>query len=74
MVKSKIKCPKCKSDSLILIELWKGHSISWDQVGGWFIKPEGILEPGDPYSVEAKCICGHMWKIRGVSQIDQIIK
>lgn len=74
MQKSKLKCPKCKSINLTLVEVWHGHEIVWEQLNGEFDRNEGILEPGDPYKVEASCHkCLHHWTARGILQIDDII-
>lgn len=73
VVKSTAKCPKCKSRNLSLIELWRGHTIQWEQVNGEFDRDDGILEPGDPYKLEAKCKeCGHKWTISKATQIDYV--
>jgi hypothetical protein len=73
-VKSKLKCSKCKSIDLVLVELWKDATIEWEQFNGEFYRNDGNLEPGYPYALEARCkTCGHCWKVRGVSQIDQIV-
>jgi RNA polymerase subunit RPABC4/transcription elongation factor Spt4 len=72
IVKSKVVCPKCKSNSLTLVEVWKDHTITWEQENGEFDRKKGNLEMGDAYRVEAKCECGHQWRIRGALQIDDI--
>lgn len=72
-VKSIVKCPKCKSINLELIEIWSAHTITWQQVEGKLNLKEGNLEAGDPYKVEASCMCGHKWKIRKALQISDII-
>jgi len=75
IVKSKLKCPKCKSTDLMVLESWKNHDIQWEQVNGEFDKNDGILEPGNPYRVEAKCSkCKHAWTVRKAKQINDIIK
>lgn len=72
-VKSKAKCPKCKSDTLKLNELWKDHCITWEQENGEFDRQDGYLEPGDAYKVFGECRkCGHIWTIRGALQIDDV--
>jgi hypothetical protein len=63
------KCPKCKSQNVLIVEHWKHHTISWyhdmDQ-------DEGIIEMGDPYKVEANCQdCKHVWWMRGIIQIKE---
>jgi len=75
IVDSKVKCPKCGSRNLTLLELWKNHDISWEQIGGKFDMKDGVLEMGDPYKMEAECSkCKHHWTIRGALQIGCIIK
>lgn len=71
---SRVTCYKCGSDTLTIHELWKGHSISFNQVNGKIDFNEGIMEPGSPYRVEAECVCGHTWTIRKAIQIGNIIK
>lgn len=74
MVKSKVKCPKCSSKNLELIEVWKDHTITWQQHNGEFDRKDGNLESGNPSSVEARCrSCRHQWKVRGALQIVDII-
>ena len=73
IVKSKAKCPKCKNTKeLTLIEVWKGHTISWEVEDGKFDRNDGALEHGDAYKVEGKCKCGHQWTIRGALQISDV--
>jgi Zn ribbon nucleic-acid-binding protein len=62
------KCPRCKTQQVELIEHWKSHIVAWLPDAN---EDDGILEPGDPYKVEGKCLeCGHHWKIRNAIQID----
>lgn len=73
MQASKVQCPKCKSRDLTLIEVWKGHDITWEQREGLFDRDDGVLEAGSPYKVEAKCSsCRHHWTIRKALQIDDV--
>lgn len=72
IAQSKVRCPKCKSKTLYLIEVWEGHTIQWEVENGKFDRDDGSLNPGDPYKVQAKCICGHAWTIRMALQIDDI--
>ncbi len=70
----KTKCPKCKSNNLDIIELWKNATISWDCRNGVIEINNGNLEPGNPHKVEGRCYdCGKHWTIRGVRQIDEIV-
>jgi hypothetical protein len=74
MINSKAKCPKCGSLNLKLVECWKDHTIDFEQHGGFVNINDGALEPGEPYKVEAKCNCGHKWRLRNVLQIGDITK
>jgi hypothetical protein len=74
MSETKVVCPKCGSRSLTLYELWKGHEIEWQQIGGVINRDEGVLNPGNPYAMEAKCKCGHQWRLRNVTQIGNVLK
>jgi phage FluMu protein Com len=71
---SKAKCPKCKSDNLFLIEIWKDHYIQWEQIDGIFNKNDGTSGPGHPYKVEAKCSqCKYSWTVKNAHQIGDVI-
>lgn len=71
----KTKCPKCKSTDLYILEIWKGHTIQWECRNGTIETNEGILEPGDPYQVEATCRkCKHIWRVRKAQQINDLFK
>jgi uncharacterized Zn finger protein len=75
IVETKVKCPKCNSNELFLVELWKNHSCQWEQSNGKFDRANAIQEVGNPYKVEGHCKeCGHYWTIKGAKQIDDIIK
>lgn len=65
------QCPKCGSSSLQLIEIWAGSTIVFDQVAGEIVDSCGD-EGGDPFKVEARCACGHEWRLRGVMQISDL--
>lgn len=72
-MKSKAKCPKCKSVHLIITEVWKNHTIEFDQDSGIVDRENGNLDAGYPYKVEARCKwCGFTWTIRGARQIDDL--
>lgn len=71
---SKVRCPKCKSNNLQLIEIWEGHTISWEQEDGKFDLNNGAQEPGGPYKVQGRCRgCDHWWTIKGIRQIHYVI-
>ena len=64
MKKSKIKCPKCKSNTLNLIETWNAY-IEFEQIEGEIIAPLYNIQTGDPTGVSAECQrCGYKWKTR----------
>lgn len=70
-----IKCPKCraKGSSVALNELWNGGGLHFDQNDDGSISDKGIVSEGGPVGVEGICLsCGHIWKIRGVSQITEL--
>lgn len=75
IVKSKVKCRRCKSNEhIILIELWKNATIEWEQINGEFDIKDGSLNPGDPYKVEAICKkCNYAWTLKGINQINHVI-
>lgn len=61
------KCPKCKSQDVVIVELWKNHGIVWFYGDGF---DDGILDAGEPYKVEGSCRnCSHKWKFREIIQI-----
>jgi phage FluMu protein Com len=71
-MKSKIRCPRCKSKDLFIRELWKDSTIEWQQVDGEFDRNDGILNEGNPYKLEAKCSqCNHYWTLRGITPEQQ---
>lgn len=73
-MKTKVRCPKCKNaQELELIEVWEGHTISWRVNNGNLDRDDGALESGNPSKVEARCTCGHSWRVRGVLQIDDVL-
>lgn len=74
MVKTTVKCPKCKSNSLTVVEVWNGATITWEQSNGQIDRAYGNLEPGDPCKVEARCKkCEHKWTVRAATQISDVI-
>ena len=68
-VKSKAKCPKCKSNTLIITEIW--HNIlEFGQEDG-YIEKEGILESGGVGKTTGKCCkCNHRWTFRSFQVTD----
>ena len=64
-----IKCPKCKGQSIQLVEIYECGCYIYARDG---ILEEPIcmnLESGDIIGLEAKCLnCGHGWKVRKGTQ------
>jgi hypothetical protein len=65
------KCPKCKKEPISYIELLNDFSTTFDVYSG-VLQYEGIHEMGLPYCVYAECNCGHRWRLKSVSQINEI--
>lgn len=73
-VRTKAKCPKCGSKSLIISETTEA-SCEWTQIDG-VIKDlnDGNKEYGGIVRVDGLCIkCGHCWTFRKVKQIYDLI-
>lgn len=71
---TKAKCPKCGCKDLMLTEVWRDHTIQWEQVDGKIDRNDGVLEPGFAHKVEGKCSsCKHKWTFRNVIQIDNLL-
>jgi DNA-directed RNA polymerase subunit RPC12/RpoP len=69
MKKMLIKCPKCSSKSIVLVELYECRV--------YVYTPDGILtephimnlKPGDIIDLGAACMeCEHTWKVRKALQ------
>ena len=76
ILETKIKCPKCKNKKdFDLVEVYSGHTITWEVLDGKFDKNDGNKEMGDPSHMEATCgDCGHRWRIRGALQVTDVTK
>lgn len=64
-----IRCPKCRKRTTSFQERWdmtRSHDI---EGGEWLSAPDG---DGFPYAVDARCDCGHSWRLRNVLQITDI--
>jgi RNA polymerase subunit RPABC4/transcription elongation factor Spt4 len=66
------KCPKCKSTSFRLIEIWNNAAIYFE-VESSIVDMIGSLEPGNPVRIEGSCSCGYRWTLRGVKQIHEVL-
>lgn len=67
----KIRCPRCSGVPSELIERWGGFTTTFDY-DGERRSAEGYHSEGDPQAVHARCVCGHRWAIRGVTQITDL--
>lgn len=73
IVKTKVRCPRCKSKDLFLIETGSWSS-EFTVIAGSFDRSEGIHNPESIDRLEAKCsACKHLWKVRGAIQIDDAV-
>lgn len=67
-----IKCPKCRSRDLSLIEVGE-VSLTWHVENGRFDREEGWRDYGGALHMAASCKgCGHYWRLRGVLQITDV--
>ena len=69
---SKIKCGECGKNPSVFNEHWDAHTIQFCMNSTGVIEEDGELNPGEPTSVYAACDCGHEWKLKGITQIDQL--
>lgn len=74
---ARIRCGRCKSPPVRLVEVWTGHVIVFDvrpsAVAGAEVRDaEGVDKPGDPDHVRAECACGNRWRLRNVNQITEV--
>lgn len=68
----KVKCPKCRSTRPeSYTEMWTDHGISFDAMDG-VPSEEGWMQEGNPSYVVAHCGCGHIWRLKGISQITEL--
>ena len=71
-----VVCPRCRKAAVELIEVYRDAAIYFctDDSGLWDGR-DGVLEPPETIShVEARCACGHQWRLRGVGQVTDLIK
>lgn len=76
-MRTQITCPKCKNTPTYLMEVWNNGTIIFDtDENGLWDGNDGIIEPPSTIShVEGFCsYCGHLWRLRGVTQIIDIKK
>jgi hypothetical protein len=73
MVATRLKCPRCASADMSLIETGSWSS-SWTVRGGKFDRREGFHAPESVERLDARCAaCDHSWKPRRAFQIDDVI-
>jgi len=64
--KSKAKCPKCRSDNLLILEK-SIHYQEWEQIDGMIDKAEGYMNSGDVIGTWGKCKnCEHSWRFKSL--------
>lgn len=70
--KTSLRCPKCGSRSLTLVEsaTW---TTEWNVVDGAFDRAEGYSNPVSIDRLDAHCVkCAHNWKPRRAWQVDDV--
>lgn len=64
-----LRCPKCRSVNVQIVEVWHFSTITWDPGDA---HDEGNLEAGFPTRVEGLCLCcEHRWKMRGLIRVTE---
>jgi len=66
------RCPKCNAHPTIYVELWHNHTITFGTDASGQPEPDGNMQEGSPYGVEATCTCGHRWRLTRVTQITDL--
>lgn len=71
--KTKVKCPKCKSTNLYLVEEGTWGTSHYQENG--VIQPDSHNnEPGDYYKLTGECVeCNHKWTIKNASNVLSVI-
>ena len=70
------KCPKCRNNVMGYQEVFE-QVIDWDADQNGFPSMtdencSAIESGGNPVCVFGWCLCGHKWRVRGVTQITDI--
>jgi hypothetical protein len=71
-LKRRLRCPKCRKAPRQIVEYIVGASVFDVLEDGAVRDGEGIHEPGGYFKVEAKCGCGHRWRLKGVTQVTDL--
>ncbi len=66
------RCPKCGAKPTLYHEYWAGHAITFGTLESGAPEEDGNMESGYPTHVEAKCDCGHQWRLKGILQITDL--
>jgi hypothetical protein len=70
---TKLRCPKCRSNDLQLVEHGWWTS-AWSVTNGRAVRKEGYHEPGGIEFVRAECLaCRHDWRVRKAIQITDVL-
>lgn len=72
MAAKSIKCPKCRQAPTGYNEVWAGHWIQFEADTNGVPSATGELMDGASVGVNALCRCGHAWRLRGVTCVDEI--
>lgn len=71
---TKIRCPRCRSADIVLVEEGRWTS-SFIIVGGVLDRSEGHHEPTSIDRVFGNCSkCGHHWRLRNAVQITDVVE
>jgi hypothetical protein len=68
----RVRCPKCRNPPIEYIELLV--CMTTFEAGDCTRSREGYSEQGDIFGVDARCACGHRWRLRGVATMDSLTK
>lgn len=68
----RIKCPSCKQQGVRLLREFGTVSQIFMVRDSWRDADGDIGEVSGGGGVQACCRCGHEWKLKGVSQIDDL--
>ena len=76
MKRAMVVCPKCgaKGSDIALLEIWTGHTITFDQFDDGTVSEKGYLsDGGSPTHVQGDCMkCSKKWTLRGVLQTTEL--
>lgn len=73
----RIRCGRCKAPPVRLVEVWTGHTMTFDVLpsktsGAEVREVNGYMQDGSPDHVRAECACGHKWRLRNVQQVTEV--